>query len=332
MKKIKALVVGAGRMGTIHALNLKVNPQVELVGVVDIDIDRAKKLSEQLHVPAYNDFLSALKSQKPDMVVIAVSTQYHAPLIRQAAENGVHVFVEKPMGLNTEQNQEIARIVDKYGIKLQVGFQRLYDESFIRAKKLIDDGKIGKPLIAKLISRDPSPTPGIGTILYPGAIYDDMAIHDFSVMIWLFGFKKMKVYASGAAYVFKEYKEAGDFDNSLINIKYEDGPLVDVEVSRCSKYGYDIRLEVLGENGMVKVENRTEYETFLFSGDSILHPTYEWFEVRFRDAYRREIEAFIDSLIKDTNPFPDHNFAVNVGKVSDAAKKSAATGEPVTIE
>jgi len=331
MAKLKAVILGAGRMGRIHSMNLSKMKDVEIVGIVDMDVDRAKNLAQTLGVQPYTEFSSVIKSNKPDVAIITTSTQSHLPLIREAAENGIHVFVEKPMGIDSKENEEIVRAVERNRVKLQVGFQRLYDESFIKAKEALEGGEVGRPLLAELISRDPSPQ-YLPYIPYPAAIFDDFAIHDFATMLWMFGFRRMRLYASGSAFVFKEYKEAGDFDTSLVNVKYEDGPLVNIDVSRCSRYGYDIRAEILGENGMIRVENRTEYETLVFRGNQISHAPYEWFEVRFRDAYRREVEAFVNSVIRDERTFPDHVFAYNVGRVADAAKRSASIGEPVTVE
>ncbi|BCS93589.1 Gfo/Idh/MocA family protein [Metallosphaera javensis (ex Sakai et al. 2022)] len=332
MRKVQAIVVGAGRMGKVHSRNLKQIPNVELKAIVDIDQRRASELANEVGAAPFSSLSSAIASVKPDLVVITSSTQTHLPLIKEAAENGAYIFVEKPMGLNSKENEDIVRIVQSKKVKLQVGFQRLYDLSFIEVQKRLGSGEIGKPLIAELISRDPSPQPGIGTILYPGAVYDDMAIHDFATMVWLFGFKKMTLFATGMAAVFKEYKEAGDYDNTLVNVKYYDGPLVNIDTSRCSKYGYDIRLEVLGENGLLKVENVTDYQTFVYKGDSVTHPPYLWFEDRFRDAYRREIEAFVKAVMNDERTFPDEVFGMQVGRISDAAKKSALEGVPVTVE
>ncbi|EHP70221.1 putative dehydrogenase [Metallosphaera yellowstonensis MK1] len=328
---VKFVIVGAGRLGRIHGLNLKKLPNVEIIGVVNPTPTKGETLSKELGTNYFQNLKQAISTVHPDAVVITSPMDKHFSYILEAAENGIHVFVEKPMGIDSKENEEIVRAVERNRVKLQVGFQRLYDESFIKAKEALEGGEVGRPLLAELISRDPSPQ-YLPYIPYPAAIFDDFAIHDFATMLWMFGFRRMRLYASGSAFVFKEYKEAGDFDTSLVNVKYEDGPLVNIDVSRCSRYGYDIRAEILGENGMIRVENRTEYETLVFRGNQISHAPYEWFEVRFRDAYRREVEAFVNSVIRDERTFPDHVFAYNVGRVADAAKRSASIGEPVTVE
>ncbi|WP_425597995.1 Gfo/Idh/MocA family oxidoreductase [Metallosphaera javensis (ex Sakai et al. 2022)] len=327
----KAIIVGAGRLGRIHGINLKNTGMVEIVGVVNPSKEKGMKLASELGAIYFNDFQSSLKAMKPDMVIIASPMNTHANLIIESAENGIHVFTEKPMGINSNENSKIVSSVQKNKIKLQIGFQRLYDDSFINAKRLLDSNAIGRPLIAELISRDPTPE-FLPYLPYPGAIYDDFVIHDFATLVSFFGFKRMTVYSTALAFSFPQYKEAGDYDNTLVNVKYYDGPLVNIDTSRCSKYGYDIRLEVLGENGLLKVENVTDYQTFVYKGDSVTHPPYLWFEDRFRDAYRREIEAFVKAVMNDERTFPDEVFGMQVGRISDAAKKSALEGVPVTVE
>lgn len=333
MRKLKVIVVGAGRMGELHAKNLrKLYEKVEIVGIVDTNLNKARKLASELNTFPFTDIAYAIKSQKPDAAIIAVTTQYHFPLIKEAAENNVNIFVEKPMGLNTEENMEIVKLVSKSGIKLQVGFHRLYEESYVRAKDLIERNKIGKIISINFINRDlPSYLPYEP---YPAGIIDDMAIHSISLMVWIAGFDSMKIYTSGLATdkMPKEYKDAKDFDAIMLNIKYDKGPLVGIEVNRNSKYGYDERMEVVGDNGLIKVENRVDYQTYIYTDDYLIHPSYQWPNLSSTIAYEREIEAFINSVIKDDKPFPDHIFGLYVGEISDSAKKSLLGGKVEEIE
>jgi|DewCreStandDraft_3_1066083.scaffolds.fasta_scaffold00650_8 myo-inositol 2-dehydrogenase/D-chiro-inositol 1-dehydrogenase len=325
------IIVGSGRMGSIHAENIRRSGMAELVAIVDTDEERARKASERFGAPYYLDLERAIINNKAKThgVVIASPLTAHLDGIRIACDHGLHIFVEKPLAPSISQCREAVSIVKKAGVFLQIGYQRRYDKSYKEVKRSIDVGDIGRPFIAKFIARDPMPDPGIGIgSLYSGAIFDDMLTHEFDLTSWFFGFPPISIYAVGRTMCFK----TGDYDNVLVVMEYSGGPLVSIEATRCSVYGHDLRLEILGEKGLLKLENIPEHSVHMYGRDNIArHPRLPWFAERFSEAYYKEIEIFIGSIILGERPTPNEEDGLRACAISDAAKRSAIERRPVTL-
>jgi len=161
MKKVNIAVVGAGRIGRIHARNLKFQiPSAKIIAIADVIVESAKKLAGELEIPAHEeDYRRLLKNDDIQAVIICSSTDTHAQIIIEAAEAGKDIFCEKPIALEMEKIDRALSAVDKAGVKLQVGFNRRFDPSFRKAKELVEAGKIGTPHLLRISSRDPQPPP-----------------------------------------------------------------------------------------------------------------------------------------------------------------------------
>lgn len=325
------IVVGAGRMGSIHAENIRRSGMAELIAIVDPDEGRARRASERFGAPYYLDLERAIINNKAKThgVVIASPLSVHLDGIRIACDHGLHIFVEKPLAPSISQCREAVGIVRKAGVFLQIGYQRRYDKSYQEVKRSIDVGDIGRPFIAKFIARDPMPEPGIGIgSLYPGAVFDDMITHEFDLASWFFGFPPSNIYAVGRTMCFK----TEDYDNVLVVMEYSRGPLVSIEATRCSVYGHDLRLEILGEKGLLKLENIPEHSVHIYGKDNIArHPRLPWFAERFSEAYYREIEMFIRSITLNERPTPNEEDGLRACAISEAAKRSATEGRPIAL-
>ena len=334
-RKAGLVVVGMGRMGTLHARNIKRDvDRARLVAVVDVDAERARAVGEELHVPHYTDTERALDAHKGEIdgVVIATVTATHLEQIRLAAERGVHVFVEKPMGADVREDEEIVNIVRKRGVKLQVGFQRRYDKSLRRIKSSLEEGVLGRPLMLNIVVRDPKPPPGLGIgKLYPGAVFDDMLIHDFDTVNWLVGYPPEQLYVNAAALYFDEYRDAGDFDNVVVTMKYREGPLVTIEASRCSSYGYDLRVEVLGADAMVRLSDVFEHHAEVYRGNTIEVGPRPWLE-RWHEAFVEEIRAFAESIVDDRPTTPNEVDGKIAGELAEHARRSALEGRIIRFQ
>ncbi|MEM1610423.1 MAG: Gfo/Idh/MocA family oxidoreductase [Sulfolobales archaeon] len=329
--KIGVVVVGAGRMGSIHASNIRRIQRAELLAIVDPDIDRARKLGEAYGVPYYAELETALKSVsgKARAAVIASPLTAHLENIRVVSEYGLDIFVEKPMAPSLSECREIVRIVRSRGIKLQIGYQRRFDKNYQEVKRVLLSGQIGKILLAKFIARDPMPEPGVGLgRIYRGALFDDMVTHEFDLVSWLLGYPPERLVAFGATLYFN----VEDYDNAIINIEYRGGPLVNIEVTRCSAYGHDLRLEILGAEGLVKMDNTPETQVYLYGRQGLSRmPRLPWFAERFSDAYYREMESFIEAIARDEKPSPDEEDGLRACVLSEAAKRSALEGRVVSL-
>jgi myo-inositol 2-dehydrogenase/D-chiro-inositol 1-dehydrogenase len=267
-----------------------------------------------------------------DFVVICSSTDTHATFMQQAAERGKHVFCEKPIALDLDEIDRVLGVVEKAGVKLQIGFNRRFDANFARMAQLVREGKIGEPHILRITSRDPAPPP-IEYVKVSGGIFLDMMIHDFDMARFLVGSEVEEVYTNGAVKVDPAIGEAGDVDTAIVSLKFKNGVIGTIDNSRKAVYGYDQRAEVFGSKGMVNSENMTPNRVHLYSQEEISRDVpLHFFVERYVDAYIDEIRQFIEAVANDT-PVPvggiDGKLPVVMGH---AATKSYREGRAVKLE
>lgn len=329
------VVAGAGRMGQIHARNLKIIDGVELLAIVDPDVERGRAFSEDLHTRFYTSLGEALDALKGvvDAVVAAPPIQAHVEVVKIAAEHGVDVFLEKPLAGSLAGCREIVEIVRRSGILLQVGYQRRFDKGYLGLRGAVGEGLIGSPLAAVFIARDPYPPLGAGIGRpYPGAVFDDMLTHEFDLVSWIFGFPPERIYAEARALCLEGLREYGDFDNVVVSISYREGPLVIIEASRCSAYGHDLRAEILGSRGMARLDNVPEHSLYIYGeGNTVKSPRLPYFQERFSEAYKNEIRSFIEAVARGEKPVPNEEDGLRACIIAEAAKTSASRREPVDL-
>ena len=331
MSTVKVGIIGAGRIGRLHAENLvRRIPGAEVVALADVMEEAARRLATELGIPhAFGEPSPIFEDPSIDAVLICSSTDTHAQFIKQAAQAGKHVFCEKPVALDLEEIDRALAAVERAGVILQVGFNRRFDPSFSAAKEAVAAGKIGRPHLLKITSRDPTPPP-IEYIKVSGGIFLDMTIHDFDMARFLMGEEVVEVYAAGAVLVDERIGEAGDIDTAVVTLRFASGALGVIDNSRRAVYGYDQRVEVFGERGMVRVENPKPHQAMLSTADGDhAPPLLHFFVERYTDSYVRELSAFIEAIQKGEEPpvtGRDGKIAVVMGY---AAKRSLEEGRPV---
>ena len=257
MQKIKVGIIGAGRIGQVHAKSITYHiPQAQLVAISDIYEEGAKKVAEELGIPNYyKDYHEILNDPSIDAVLICSSTDTHADIACEAAAAGKHIFCEKPVDLTVAKIKKVIEAVDKAGVKLQIGFNRRYDHNFAYIKQLEKDGKIGRIQTVKITSRDPEP-PAIDYVKVSGGIFLDMTVHDFDMARFIGG-EVEEVYANATVMVDPAIGEAGDVDTALVALKFKSGAIGVIDNCRKASYGYDQRLEVFGSKGQASAVNDT---------------------------------------------------------------------------
>jgi myo-inositol 2-dehydrogenase/D-chiro-inositol 1-dehydrogenase len=297
-------VIGAGRIGRVHAENLAYRiPEANVVAVADVFVEAAEKCATDFGIPsAVKDHRAILENDAVEAVVICSSTDTHAQFIEEAAEAGKHIFCEKPIDLDLNRIDQALRAVDKTGVKLQVGFNRRFDPSFKRVRDMVAEGKIGTPHIVHIMSRDPAPPP-VEYVKVSGGIFLDMTIHDFDMARYLIGSEVEEVYAAGGVMVDPQIGEAGDIDTALVTLRYANGAIGSIDNSRQAVYGYDQRVEVFGSMGSIIAANRTPDSTVYSNADGVqaAKPLYFFIE-RYTDAYIAEMREFIASIQEDRVP------------------------------
>ena len=313
MEKVNIGVIGVGRIGSMHARNLRYQvPGVNVLGVADVFEETAQKIAQELEIPiAEKDYHCLLKNNDVDAVVICSSTDTHAQIISEAAKADKHIFCEKPIALDIDKIDQAVAAVKKAGVKLQVGFNRRFDPSFKKAKELVAKGTIGTPHLVRITSRDPEPPP-ISYIKVSGGIFLDMMIHDFDMARYLLDQEIVELMAVGSCLVDPAIGEAGDIDTAIVTLKYENGAWGTIDNSRKAVYGYDQRIEIGSEDA------RSDKPVF-------------WFIERYIEAFLAEMEEFINCIREDKEPSVggfDGKISVQMGY---AAKESLAKGSFVKI-
>ena len=332
MKKLNVGIIGAGRIGQVHAKSITYHiPQAKIVAISDIYYEGAEKVAESLGIPnAYEDYHEILNNPEIDAVLICSSTDTHADIAVEAAEAGKHIFCEKPVDLTVAKIKKVIAAVEKAGVKLQIGFNRRYDHNFAEIKRLANDGKLGKLQTIKITSRDPEP-PSIDYVKVSGGIFLDMTVHDFDMARFIGG-EVEEVYANAAVTVDETIGEAGDVDTALIALKFKNGAIGVIDNCRKACYGYDQRLEVFGTGGQASAANDTPTNVSYINenGNMTDKPLYFFLE-RYMQSFTDEMTEFINAVQNDELTKTTVNDGLEALRLGLAAKLSVKEHRPVKL-
>jgi inositol 2-dehydrogenase len=332
---IRIGLIGAGRMGKVFAHTLAFSvAEVELLAVADINPQSSQETATRYGVKhAYTDYQELLRRDDIDAVVIVTPTAMHAEVIKAAAEAGKHVFSEKPLAQTLEACDQAIAAVEMAGVKLQLGFMRRFDPAYVMAKQRIDAGEIGTPVMFHSTSRDPKRTSlEFARRENSGGLIMDMGVHDFDLARWLMGSEVVRVHSEGGCLVYPELKEVGDIDNAMINLKFANGALGNIDVSRNAVYGYDIRTEVLGSEGGLLIGKLQQTSMLVMTRQGVTHDTVPYFMERFGEAYAAEIRDFVACILEDRPPRVGGQDARQATAIGIAATRSLDEGRPVDIQ
>ncbi len=331
---VRLAVIGAGRIGRLHARNVRFFvPGARLEAVADVRVEAARELAAELGVErCYGDFRRMLEEVELDGVVVCSSTDTHAEVIEAAASAGRHVFCEKPIEVSLERIDRVLEAVKRHGVKLQVGFQRRFDPSVASLRRAVSEGEIGDLHLLLITSRDPNP-PSIEYIRSSGGIFRDMTIHDFDVARFVVGDEVEEVYARGEVKVDERIGEAGDVDTALVVLRFRNGVLCSINNSRRAVYGYDQRVEAFGSRGMISTLNVPE--RFTLRGDERGFHTdllQNFFVERYREAYVEEMRQFVEAIRGEREIPCTGRDGKMASALAEAATRSLREGRPVKLE
>ncbi len=323
----KVVLVGAGRIGHIHARNAALHPRIELAGVVDAIDASAQSLAAE-----WNSTVTTLDAAMGDPsitgVIIASSTDTHLDYCLRAAAAGKAIFCEKPI------DQDLARArgaaAKLAGANMLLAFNRRFDPNFHALKSRLDSGAIGQIESLQITSNDPSPPPP-SYVAVSGGLFKDMAIHDFDIARWLLGEEPVEVYAAGSCLVDPAIGELGDIDTARTVLKTASGKLCVISNSRRSGFGYDQRIEAFASAGMVRADNVTESTVQVWSENGVAADRFQnFFLDRYAEAYRREMDHFADML--DGAPAAvGYADGVAALALAEAATESMKAGGPMRL-
>lgn len=340
MVKIRVGVIGLGRLGLVHARNIaKAAPGAKLIGVCDIKEELVENTAKELQVTPYHEYQQMLENSHIDAILVVTPSDKRTEVVMDAVKAVKHVFCEKPIATTLEEAKRIVDVIEKSGIKFQVGYMRRFDPAYNEAKRIIEEGRIGDPVVFTAISKDPFPPPEWACDpKRGGGLYIDMHSHDFDLARWFMKDEIKRVYAEDGALVHKDFKLSTWIDNCIITMKFQRGSLGVINGSFSSGYGYDVRTEIQGTEGAIMVgeiswrpvvlckANSGVTHTSMFKTDEVPH-----FMHRFNEAYIEEIRSFIDCIINDTEPLVTGEDARIALQVSLAALRSSQQGKPIEI-
>ena len=334
-KKLNIGVIGAGRIGKLHASNL-VNriPRANLVAISDVNLKGAQELAQSLGVKdAYQDHHEILSRKDIDAVLICAPTDMHSPISIEAARAGKHILCEKPIDHDLGKIQQVLDEVEKAGVKYQVGFNRRFDRNFKKVRERVQKGDVGAVHIVKVTSRDPAPPPA-EYVKSSGGIFMDMTIHDFDMVRYLTGSEVEEVSVFATVLVDSAIGEAGDVDTCIINLRFKNGALGVIDNSRQAVYGYDQRVEVFGSKGCVTADNETADNTVLYTADAVTCEKPLWFFLeRYNEAFVEEVKGFVDACLDGKDTLVGAFDGLQPVKIAQAAKKSHELGgAPVKVQ
>ncbi len=331
---IKVGIIGAGRIGKVHAESIsKYVPNAVVEAIADPFMnDTTREWAKGLNIKnIHTNHEDILNNPEIKAVLICSSTDTHSQMSIEAAKAGKHIFCEKPIDHDLTRIQNVLDVVEECGVKFQVGFNRRFDHNFSAIKKAVVDGIIGDPHIIKITSRDPEAPPA-EYVKVSGGMFLDMTIHDFDMVRYLSGSEVVEVYAMGNVLVDAAIGKAGDIDTAIITMKLENGALAVIDNSREAAYGYDQRAEVFGSKGSVAVSNDKNSTVVISSKDGVHmeKPLYFFLE-RYMQSFSDEIKEFVDAIINDSSVLVTGLDGLKPVLIGLAAKRSLIEGRPVKL-
>jgi myo-inositol 2-dehydrogenase/D-chiro-inositol 1-dehydrogenase len=327
---MRVALLGAGRIGRLHARLLVATDGIDSLVIGDLDAERAAEIAAEVGATGMPSIEEALDAA--DAVVIAAATSAHTELIRASIGRGLPTFCEKPLAGSLEDTIAIAADVERSGVPFQLGFQRRFDAAFGEVHRLVRSGELGTLYAVRLAGHDPEPAHE-GYIAQSGGIFRDFSIHDFDILRWMTGCEVEEVYADGGVRGFPVFAKYDDVDTAVAALRLADGPFTVLTVTRHDPLGYDIRAEVFGSKDSVSVGlgPRTPLRSVEPGVPPPAGPAWKDFLVRFESAYAAELAAFITVARREAPSPCTASDGVAALRVAEAADRSLHEHRPVRL-
>ena len=324
---INIALFGLGRIGQMHAENLVNHPEFNLKYIFDLDKNLTKKFSKKYQCIAIENPNIAFKDKNIKSIFIATSTNTHLKYIEGAVKNKKIVFCEKPLDLDLKKINQCKKNIKKYNPKIQIGFNRRYDPAHNSLRKNLIKGKIGKLEKIIITSRDPAPPP-LSYLKTSGGIFKDMMIHDFDLARYYTGSDEFEsVFATGEYFSDKKFRKVKDLELATVIMRSKKGVQCIITNSRHCSFGYDQRVELFGNKGMIISDNQRDLETAIYSKNSTNNksPFKTFFIERYSEAYKIQLNDLAKLCKKNIKPIADFEDGRRSLILAETANKSLKT-------
>ncbi len=306
---IRVCLVGAGRAGQVHAESLVQHiPEGRLVALVDPDLAALEKTASRFAVEAkFSSLNEAIDRVAFDAVILTTPTFTHRELVMIAAAAGKHIFCEKPMALTLEECDSMIAVADRNSVLLQIGFMRRFDPDFQAAAARIEAGEIGQPILIKSLTHGPGLPPAWARDQRTSnGMLAEVNSHDWDTLRWLASSDPERVFAEVSN--FKGQKHGVDipdfYDTALVSVRFASGALGSISGVCPCDYGYDARVEIVGEKGLLQIGDVRGQSVVVCTDRErgLVTPTYRSWPERFASAYVREMKHFLGCIRNGAQP------------------------------
>ena len=326
-------LMGAGRIGKMHAANISLHPSCNLSYVYDVNKDFANQVAKENNAKVAESPEQAINSDDVNVVFIASATPTHVDFITMGAKAGKAIFCEKPIDLDINKVNHCYETIKNFDVPIQIGFNRRFDNSHNKVKAAKDSGEIGNLEMIIITSRDPEP-PGLDYLKAAGGFFRDTTIHDFDLSRFVLNDDPIiEVSAYGSQLISPECKEVGDHDTAMFIMRSKKNVLIHINNSRRAVYGYDQRLEVFGSKGMMISNNQssTSVEVFNDKFTNAKDPIHFFFIERYDQAYKDQLNDFVNTVLNNKKPSVTFEDGRNALILANAAYESFESGKSVKV-
>jgi len=302
---VRVCLVGAGRVAKVHANSLvnyipcaRLAALVEVVPQVRSETGEAFGIAEDAR---FDSLETALDRAQFEAVVITTPTFTHKELAVRAAEAGKHIFLEKPMALNLQECDQIIAATHDANVLLQLGFMRRFDPEFTVAASRIAAGEIGRPMMVKSLTHGPGlPPPWARALETSNGMLAEVNSHDWDCVRWLMGSDYQRVYTEVANFKgpANQVDTPNFYDNVLVDIRFENGGLGSISGICPCGYGYDARVEIVGELGIMQIGEMQGQAVVVCTNreQGLVTPIYRTWPERFAWGYIQEMQHFVECV------------------------------------
>ena len=332
MNKLKIAVIGTGLLGSFHAETFFRNPNSELIAVCDIDKEKVNKIANRFKCKAYNEFESLINTEKLDAISIATPEQIRIAPALLAIEKGLKILLEKPLGRNLEDIENLVNKIKNHNKLISVNFILHEDPRYKLMKEKIKNNEIGE--IVSCYARRRGNRFGMEIYAPWTDLISSTLIHDIQMVMSINNSKPERVYAEA---VIRECAKFNSHDAVMSLIKFTDGSIASFETSwvlpKNQPEPLDPSLHVVGDKGSIIIEG-SSMGLQIQTDKSYMRPDLaNWpiIDSKVEGCLKKNLDKFIEDCVYDNQPEVDLIKAYEVEKIVFAMKKSIDENKPINL-